>query len=139
MISLVHEISNAKTIRDYIYAGNGVVTLLSETTDKHHTYRFRKGKSDGKHFVFVHGLTPNGYKYLGIISHGKFKLTSGSTMSKDTELVRGAAYLSFMMRDDFENKTMKLYHEGVCGVCGRPLTNPESIMSGIGPYCRTKL
>lgn len=26
-------------------------------------------------------------------------------------------------------------HEGVCCNCGRPLTNPESIKSGIGPKC----
>ena len=30
-------------------------------------------------------------------------------------------------------------HElGVCGVCGRTLTNPESIAEGVGPVCREK-
>jgi len=28
---------------------------------------------------------------------------------------------------------------GVCAICGRELTNPESIMRGIGPVCATKI
>ena len=30
-----------------------------------------------------------------------------------------------------------LHHEGRCGVCGRKLTDPESIECGIGPICRS--
>jgi hypothetical protein len=32
-------------------------------------------------------------------------------------------------------KTIKVYHSGKCGKCGRKLTTPESIKSGLGPYC----
>ena len=28
--------------------------------------------------------------------------------------------------------------EGTCAVCNRPLTEPESIKTGIGPICREK-
>jgi hypothetical protein len=29
-----------------------------------------------------------------------------------------------------------IYHLGKCGVCGRKLTDPESVVQGIGPVCR---
>lgn len=31
------------------------------------------------------------------------------------------------------------YHSGECGVCGRPLTDLESIKRGIGPVCLEKV
>lgn len=31
-----------------------------------------------------------------------------------------------------------VYHTGICGRCGRELTDPESIKAGIGPTCRNK-
>jgi len=35
--------------------------------------------------------------------------------------------------------TMKIYHEGVCGYCGKPLRDPHSMDIGIGPVCRKQL
>lgn len=32
----------------------------------------------------------------------------------------------------------EFWHEGRCGRCGRALTDPESIVAGIGPICRKK-
>jgi len=34
---------------------------------------------------------------------------------------------------------IETYHEGCCGRCGRTLTVPESILSGYGPECITKV
>jgi hypothetical protein len=33
---------------------------------------------------------------------------------------------------------LEVWHQGSCGKCGRPLTVPESIASGIGPVCASK-
>jgi hypothetical protein len=33
---------------------------------------------------------------------------------------------------------MELWHEGRCGKCGRALTVPESIESGLGPVCESR-
>jgi hypothetical protein len=32
-----------------------------------------------------------------------------------------------------------ILHRGQCGYCGRPLTDQESLIRGIGPVCRKKL
>ena len=31
-----------------------------------------------------------------------------------------------------------VWHEGKCGACGRKLTVPDSIKSGIGPVCAAR-
>jgi hypothetical protein len=33
----------------------------------------------------------------------------------------------------------EVYHEGRCGRCNRKLTVPESIETGLGPECASKL
>ena len=33
---------------------------------------------------------------------------------------------------------LEIFHEGRCCACGRKLTTPESILSGIGPECAKK-
>jgi hypothetical protein len=35
-----------------------------------------------------------------------------------------------------EKKVVKKYEGPACSVCGKPLTDPESIKAGIGPLCR---
>ena len=32
-------------------------------------------------------------------------------------------------------KTVEVWHEGICGRCGRKLTVPESVERGLGPEC----
>jgi hypothetical protein len=34
---------------------------------------------------------------------------------------------------------LAVYHEGRCGACGRRLTTPESISSGLGPVCAGRI
>jgi hypothetical protein len=37
-----------------------------------------------------------------------------------------------------DSDKLEVWHEGRCGRCGRRLTVPESIESGLGPECATK-
>ena len=32
-----------------------------------------------------------------------------------------------------------VYHVGKCGKCGKKLTTPESILTGLGPTCSNKI
>jgi len=41
--------------------------------------------------------------------------------------------------EDIENAGFELRHAGRCGRCGRVLTVPESIDTGLGPTCAAKL
>ena len=69
-----------------------------------------------------------------------FKLTAKSVFKPDSAIVKGVAYIfKMILNPNFHDDRMHLLHEGICAVCGRPLTNPASIELGIGPYCMTKI
>lgn len=137
-----HELQGSQIIRDYIFGGRGVVTLLSPT-GVHHSYVFKKPRNEDQFpddVYFVYALH-NGDKlfYVGMIENYQFRLTRSSRFLNDTEIVKGARYIMRMAFTSNLHTSMKLYHEGICSVCGRPLTNPKSIEVGIGPRCRRRL
>lgn len=80
------------------------------------------------------------YTYLGTIwndargtryFHGK-----KSSIGADSPSGRGATWLFRRLSEGGAiPEPFKVYHEGRCGACGRRLTVPESIESGLGPEC----
>lgn len=131
-------LTDKDTIRKYILGGRGVVTLKSPS-GVHHTYVFRRPKNPTEFpddVLFVYALhDKNKLFYIGMIESGKFRLTKSSRFLSDTPIVKGAFYIMKMASHNF-NTSMELYHEGMCSVCGRQLTNPKSILSGVGPKCK---
>lgn len=120
----------------FALAGNATITLESQVTGVHYTYKIREAKEGNVHFVNL--LTgPNNeadFTYLGIIRDGgRFALTKASKANQDS--------LCFKAFDYFWNKVKEIpaalvvRHEGRCGRCGRTLTVPSSIDLGIGPDC----
>ncbi len=117
----------------YVRAGNGTVTLQSPTGNR---FTYRVSKSDGDRPVFfVSVLTGqdnvNDYTYLGTIFPDGFRTTRKSRIGTDSP-----SFVAFQwFARHFEDARVTVYHEGVCGRCGRKLTVPESIESGLGPVC----
>lgn len=145
MLKLYPEYSSKLTgnaIRDYIYGGRGVVTLKSPT-GVHHTYMFNKPRNEDifpSDVLFVYAVH-DGHKlfYVGMVEDDYFRLTRHSRFDNHTEIVKGARYIMKMMHYPNMETPMELYHQGICAVCGRPLTNPKSIERGMGPACRKRL
>ena len=133
-----YQLIGKKIIRDYIYGGKGIVTLRSPT-GVHHTYYFKR-PTDRYNFpddvLFVYALhNKTQHFYVGMIENNQFRLTKCSRFGEHTPIVKGVRYILKMMFHDIDTP-MKLYHEGVCSICGRKLTNPKSLDTGIGPKCR---
>jgi hypothetical protein len=84
------------------------------------------------------------YQYLGMLNAqtGSVKLTRASRMTDDSwpvRLVRRImACLWSNQGGDIEAAGFRLLHAGRCGRCGRQLTTPESLDSGLGPVCRSR-
>ena len=142
----------------YITAGRGKGTLsfVGAKTGKsrRYTYKFSRPEEDEK-TVFVRLLTgPNNesdYTYIGFMKvEGReepgrirphWELVAGK---KGHPKAPGFKALSRYLRavqdcPEETGKTSEFQHEGICGVCGRTLTVPESIRSGIGPVCAGKM
>ncbi len=137
-----YELTTSESIRKYLTGGKGIVTLQSPT-GIHHTYAFTAPRERDKfpdNTLFVYSqVSSNEWLYCGMLdSRFQFKLTRASTWSNDCEIVKGAKYISRWMRNEIKTTPMKLYHAGVCSVCGKKLTHPKSILLGVGPRCRKK-
>ena len=77
--------------------------------------------------------------YLGMYMYEHFTITKKSSVS-----VLDPSFKAFKFLIDRYVKALKphvgfsVLHNGHCGVCGRVLTNPESLETGVGPICGTR-
>ena len=128
---------------EFILAGDAHVTFKNTETGIRYTYNIVKSKGKNPvHFVKVmYGSDNNGdYMYIGCIFDEKeFKHTKASRIKEDDVRFKGFAYVfSHLLKGDL-NPKMEIWHEGRCGRCGRLLTVPESIETGFGPECASRM
>ena len=141
------KIENARVLAGYIGAGGGKITIRSVKTGTRYTYKFRVPKGDDPNKpIFVSLLNgPDNescFTYIGCIwGRGDamtFNYGHKSKVGRDASSVKA---FEWMFRRMLAGKDMagivEVWHEGVCGKCGRALTVPESIQAGLGPVCRS--
>lgn len=146
-----HKFATAQTAREFALAGKAFLTLQSEKTGQHFTYRVkqaedRKGNKIPMWFVGV--LTSNdnqnGYSYAGLLEDKgddgvAFRQTTKAKISPEAPSLKAFLYFwKHAERGDLPS-CLTVRHENKCGRCGRKLTVPESIDNGIGPECANKL
>jgi hypothetical protein len=128
----------------FLLAGNAHCTFRSHKTDVHFTYHVEANKkpttaTSPTHFVQV--LTgPDHYEYLGCIFQGRVYAHGHrrSRISKDAKSALAFPWVWARLVAGRVPETCDVYHEGRCGRCGRRLTHPESIETGMGPECIKK-
>lgn len=131
-------ILDATAAIEFVLAGKSKITLKSEKTGKHYTYKINKG--DGEVW-FVSRLTANNdYLYLGTIFPEGFTNTrKTSSYAHYSESFEGFKWFWRRLSEDKKiPERIKLFHAGRCGMCGLELTDPVSIKEGYGPDCRKK-
>lgn len=132
------KLADAPAAKAFILAGNARVTLVSEYTGTRFTYRVRKAKDKALWFVAL--LTGDNneadYTYLGtIFDDAVYRHGKKSSIGADAPGAKAFAYAWRWLREDKAPPHCEVWHEGRCGKCGRPLTVPESIATGMGPVC----
>jgi len=140
------QMTDSRIISRYIHAGKGVVALVSPS-GKHHTYSFKRPLNEAEFpddMVFVYAMHWQGtcYKqfYIGTVEQGVFRLTRRSRFTQDTDIVRGAEYITKMAKSQHlcDTTPMRLYHNGRCCKCGRKLVSSKYLTEGIGKKCLSK-
>jgi len=138
-------ISDKAAIRRFLLAGNAYFTLRSLTTGSRFTFRVSRadGEDAGRPWfvALLRGASnESDYSYLGTIfpAGTGFRFVHGrkSKISKDAPSARAFEWFASRLASatDFPG-TFEFWHEGRCCRCGRRLTVPESIASGVGPDC----
>ena len=140
-----HQFSNAGDALAFVLAGDATFTAVSMKSGARYTFQVSKPDNFNpqRPLWFVRVLTgPNNtadYTYIGKIGNDlRFALTAKSKMTSDSAPVKAFDWvLSGLLRNVIVG--VEIWHEGKCGRCGLPLTVPESIASGIGPTCASKM
>lgn len=137
------KLTDGALARQFALAGSARLTLVSDRTGARFTYRVSckrdgEGKISSPHFVaLLNGADNNAdYAFIGTIFDGKdYRHSRKSAVSADAPSAKGFAWAwSFLAKGELP-PGCQVWHEGRCGRCGRPLTVPESIASGLGPIC----
>lgn len=128
-------------VREFVYAGNAIITLESENTKNHFTYKIKQSK-DKDNLYFINLLrgqdNENDYTYIGCVYSDNDYFNPSNRykeIPKDVwpPSLRAISYF-FRKLDNLPPK-LHVYHQGRCARCGRLLTTPESIKRGFGPEC----
>lgn len=138
-------LSDSTIINRYIRAGKGEVILQAPSGTAHkYLFAFPKQKEDfPEGTVFVYAVHDDRKFYLGMLSDegDGFRRTARSYFNEDTDIVKGAKYITRMAKDQalVDRTVMRLYHTGKCCRCGRALEDDIAIHEGIGKKCLKKL
>jgi hypothetical protein len=130
----------------FMLAGNAHVTFQSRRTGTRFTYRVEARRCHPgdvdlgpSHFVAV--LTgPDRYDYLGCIYRSR--VYAHGRKSRIADVASSAVAFTWVwqrLTGGQMHPELAVYHEGRCGKCGRRLTTPESIETGLGPVCAKRL
>lgn len=119
----------------------------AKNLDPHYTFKVTKHITEDQpprelHFVKLRGNeSDNKYHYFGMLNkeEGKVYMTKASTFAQDCLFVRlvNRAFQRIWENNTqvMDNAGFHLHHAGKCGRCGRKLTTPRSIETGLGPEC----
>ena len=79
--------------------------------------------------------SPEVYTYIGTATEGVYRHGRKSHITKDAQSVKVFDYVINKLKSQTLPEFIEVWHEGKCGKCGRTLTVPSSIATGIGPEC----
>ena len=131
-------------LRAFVLAGKAILTLVDTMEDIRYTYRVRKRKdkrSEGNVWfvdILVGKNNMSDYKYTCYFKEDLKIKTSQRSIVKDMKDKRISMFKSMIAGIDTlpnDISWLKVYNMGTCGRCGKPLTVPSSIESGLGPEC----
>jgi hypothetical protein len=141
-------------VEQFMFAGAAHFTLVSLRTGVRFTYKVRVKKSDrGKmtadqvtYFINLLRGPDNtaDFTYMGVVRNNppRFFWTAASgKVSREAPAYKALLWMLDAMaheRHGVLGRTLEIWHEGRCGCCGKLLTVPESIASGLGPVCEVR-
>jgi hypothetical protein len=135
-----HRFADAGNAMAYLQGGHARLTVRSLRTQTRYTYEVRES-DDGKCFfvgVLFGSENTSDYVYMGIIRNGRFQSTRKSKVQPTDKRFVAFQWIYSKLGAGVLPADVEVWHEGTCCRCGRALTVPESIASGIGPECARK-
>lgn len=137
----------------YMLAGKATIGIHSLTSNSTYWYYIKKSTNyENTWYICINfGIVPKDDMFLGTFrdfeykptgTEDLFKLTDNDLTEEESRRVQYQKVFVFTLNRLLEKKEhpkLIFLHKGHCSYCGRPLTDAESLMTGIGPVCRKNL
>lgn len=149
------QITSLADVRRFLTGGHARFTLVSKKTGQRKTFQVRREpRTTSPWFVdlLVGPENTSDYKYLAFLWDRDGKGYLGVKPAKDRwgeDAYRVFEWLVHRLNvtrnvddpvtaareDELFNAQAEFWHSGSCARCGRELTDPDSIRTGLGPVC----
>jgi hypothetical protein len=153
------KITDREAVEPYVLGGRATVTVVSTSTGTRFTYKVeqkrvgprKSGETPEQYRVrkqaahdsvrFVKVMTgpdnEHSYTYIGHLTEDReFRLDRRSKLSATAPSVAAWRWFWSVVRTKSDKiDQCEVWHDGCCSRCGRKLTVPESVASGLGPVC----
>lgn len=112
-------------------------TVRSKKTGKDYTFKIKQSEYNGKHYVHAYVET----EYMNFIHLGFYDGRGGLIKKGSKVASPSATAISWILDKVYAKATevleanLEVFHLGNCMVCGKKLTDANSIERGIGPKC----
>ena len=132
----------------FILAGKCEFVLYSTKINDKFEYKLTKKESKNKENEFIYFLNTKvdgEFKYAGVIwfddKTNEFRFGQGAKgqLEGNHLNIRSLLFVLNKLNLGGEPQHCEVYHVGTCGRCGKKLTTPESILTGLGPECCKKV
>ena len=137
----------------WLYLGHCHVTFVNRKINERFTYHIQKAKprstdpegTKPPHFISILTGSNNteDYSFIGTVFHNegeeKYVHSKKSGLSAEAPSVHAFQWILQTLVAGAKPEWLEIWHEGRCAVCGRMLTDPDSIVIGIGPTCAGRL
>lgn len=126
----------------FVFGGKSIFTILNTETGNRFTYKLTRKKDikEGQQdIIFVKVLTRpdnnSDYTFIGtIFGQSQYKHSPKSQFGSECQ---SSKVIDWLVKNiNRLPSKIEVWHEGKCGICGKKLTDPESIKQGFGPKCR---
>jgi hypothetical protein len=135
-------LDSANAALRFMFGGNATFTLRSTKTGTRCTYKIRQIEPGNPFFASVLSGSSNetDFVYIGFIpALTRDVLVAGAKGKPSAPSFKALAWAVNQIAKKARNpENLEVFHEGRCCACGRKLTTPESVLSGIGPECAKK-
>jgi hypothetical protein len=143
------KLASPAAAKNFMLAGKAIFTLVSLKSGTRYTFKVtHKPASEkyGESWMVSYLTGPDNwvnYSYIGQIkattSGFTFFTTRASKLTMDSAPVAGFNWAFTHINAGLDTPRMEVWHAGKCGRCGRMLTVPESILSGYGSDCLSRI
>lgn len=136
-----------RAAQSFVLAGAATFTVQSLKTGKHYTFKVvSMGDEEPATRWLVQVLAgPDNrqdYANIGVVRWEGNYPAPKFFLKRDTSPTGASKAFEWVLAQLYDPKAapggfaqMALFHEGSCGRCGRALTTPESVSTGLGPVC----